>query len=215
MPGLRIETFRWLTVEQDKLSPNIGCGMVLKRTPKFYGSDAFNKVLSSYSIRNIYTDTVAQKLLQSEKTIKQFYTSALSLMSLNDNFRITFANSQLFLLVDFDKESAWILGEVENRLLFINYYRDLVPNILKEFGIVISGSYGRLMPVGWQNLYDVIDAEFVKSYSDIKTIEILSVLTKARWRSPILSIGINLLNLAAPETIREKVAEVFEKNISS
>ena len=116
------------------------------------------------------------------------------------------------MLIDYNQESVWFIGEVEKRLAFVNYYRDIIPNILKEFGIVLSGSYGRLLPVGWQNIFDVIDDEFAKTHTEVKTIEILSVITDARWRQPILSIGISLLNLSTPEIIHEKICEVLVKN---
>jgi hypothetical protein len=211
--GSRIEVFRWLEIDQDKLSPRIGGGLVLQRTPKFYGGEAFNKILERYDIKNIYADKIAQGLLQKEEIVKYFCTNALKSISLNENFRLTFANYSIILLIDYKKESAWFLGIVENRLLFVNYYREVVPNILKESGVSLSGSFNRLLPIGWQNLYDVIINDFVQENPQVKTIEILSVITDVRWRQPILGIGINLLNSASLKTASDKISSILRKDI--
>jgi hypothetical protein len=208
--SLRIDTFKWLSIEQKYLSPLLGCGLVLKRIPKLHTSDVFEKVMSGYKASKIYADKPAQKVMQTEKLIKYFCQSALSGVPLNENFRNVFAPYNLILLIDINEESAWFIGDVENRLALVNYYRDVVPNILKAFGIIVTGSVVRLMPVGWQNLYDVIDENLVKSYPDIKSVEILSLITDARYRSHVLSIGINLLNLTSPEVIREKILNAIK-----
>jgi hypothetical protein len=209
----RVETFRWLEIDQDKLSPRIGCGLVLQHVPKFYGGEAFNKIFERYDIMNIYADKVAQGLLQKEEIVKYFCANALKSVSLNENFRLIFADYPIILLIDYKKESVWFLGVVENRLPFINYYREVVPNILKESGILLSGSFNRLLPIGWQNLYDVIINDFIEENPPVKTIEILSVITDARWRQPILGIGINLLNLAALKTVNGKISSILRKDI--
>jgi hypothetical protein len=211
--GSRIEVFRWLEIDQDKLSPRIGGGLVLQRTPKFYGGEAFNKILELYDIKNIYADKIAQGLLQKEEIVKYFCGNALKSISLNENFRLTFANYSMILLIDYKKESAWFLGIVENRLLFVNYYREVVPDILKESGVSLSGSFNRLLPIGWQNLYDVIINDFVQENPQVKTIEILSVITDVRWRQPILGIGINLLNSASLKTASDKISSILRKDI--
>ncbi len=210
--GSRIEVFRRLKIDQDKLSPRIGCGLVLQRTPKFYGGEAFNKILERYDIKNIYADKIAQGLLQKEEIVKYFCANALKSISLNENFRLIFANYSIILLFDYKKESAWFLGIVENRLPFVNYYREVVPNILKESGILLSGSFNRLLPIGWQNLYDVIINDFIQENPQVKTIEILSVITDVRWRQPVLGIGIYLLNLASVKAVSEKISSILRKD---
>jgi hypothetical protein len=208
--GLRIETFRWLAIDRSKLSPKIGCGMVLEQVPKFYASDTFNKVFASYDINSIYADKPAQALLQTENIVKHFCMNAFGSLPLNENFRTMFAKHQIILLIDKKVKSAWFIGSIENRLPFINYYREIIPNIFKEIDITLSGSLMRILPIGWQNLYDFTATDFLKYHRQVKTIEILSVITDARWRSPVLSLGINLLNLMTPDTIRDKVLEVLK-----
>lgn len=207
--GLRVETFAWLNIEQDRLSPKIGCGLVLVNLPKLYVSDAFRQVFAGYKIDNIYADKPAQKLLKNEKIVQQFCSNALAAISLNENFRTVFKNFRVILLVDQSKSSAWFIGEVENRLPFLNYYREVVPNILKSMGIILTGSITRLLPIGWQNLYDILTNEALKNNPEVKIIEILSIITDTRWRNNILGIGINLLNLTTPKTIEQQIVEVL------
>ncbi|MBS4016496.1 MAG: hypothetical protein KGZ86_08710 [Candidatus Latescibacteria bacterium] len=207
--ALRVEIFSWLPVEQDKLSPRIGCGLVLVNIPKFHGSDAFRQILAGYRIKNIFADKTAQKLLKTEKIVQQFCTNALASISLNENFRTVFKNYRMIFLIDQQKESAWLIGDVENRLPFLSYYREVVPNILKEMGITLTGSFTRLLPIGWQNFYDVIDKDIFKTHPEVTVIEILSIITDARWRNQVLGIGINLLNLTTPATIQQRIIEVL------
>jgi hypothetical protein len=209
MSGLRIESYAWLLIEQDKLSPRIGCGLTLVNIPRFHGSDTFRQILVNYSIKNLFADTSAQKLLKNEKIVKQFCTNAIAAISLNENFRLVFRNYHVILLIDQQKESGWLIGDVENRLPFLNYYREIVPNILKEMGIILNGSLTRILPIGWQNLYDIIKNECFKDHPEVKAIEILSVVTDARWRNHVLGIGINLLNLMTPATIQQRITEVL------
>ncbi|MCS7258098.1 MAG: hypothetical protein NZ601_01805, partial [candidate division WOR-3 bacterium] len=115
------------------------------------------------------------------------------------------------LLIDKHVESAWILTEAENRLPFINYYKEIVPKVLKEFGVILSSIHPQVLPVGWQNLYDVFDEKFIKTHSEIKALEILSTLTDIRYRNYVLSIGVNLLNLSSPEIIKQKILEVLSE----
>lgn len=209
--SLRIETFCWMRVEQDKLSPRIGCGLVLVNLPRLHTSDAFHQVFAGYRIQNVYADKTAQKILRTEKIVQQFCANALAAIALSENFRIVFKNFRIILLVDQNKESAWFIGDVENRLPFLNYYRDVVPNILKEMGIAFTGSFTRLLPIGWQNLFDVIEQDIFKTHPEVKAIEILSVITDTRWRNRVLGIGINLLNLTTPATIQERILGVLPK----
>lgn len=211
---LRIEKFRCLEINRAILSPKLGCGLVLQKIPKVNLNMAMEKALAAYKINKYFADKPAAKFIQDEKYIKQFYANVQSAMLLSENFQKTFDKIPIIMVYDYSQESAWFIGDVEGRLVFTNYYRDIMPNILKEFKVGLVGSYARLLPLGWQNLYDVIDAEFVKSNPAVKTIEILSVITDARFRNSVLSIGINLLNLGTPETIKEKIQEVITRKIN-
>ncbi|MEO0083319.1 MAG: hypothetical protein ABIK33_02900 [candidate division WOR-3 bacterium] len=205
MPKLRIAEHKWLFIEQDKLNPNIGCGLCLKRTPQYHFPDALQRVFQTYQIKQIFADKSAQQILEDINVIRQFYNNANAKMLLSDNFRITFAHYLIYLIIDKTKQSAWFLADAENRLIFNNYYKEMFLTICSKFGIALAGSYARLIEVGWQNLYDVFDEDFIKSLPMIKTIEIMTNIPDVRWRNPNLSISISLLHLANPEEIRQTI----------
>ncbi len=208
---LRIEKNKWLEINCDLLSPKLGCGLALQQVPKFHISAAMDKVLSAYKIKNAFADGAAQKILQDEKIIKQFYTNAVSSMPIEENFQSALNNITMYMLIDFHQESVWFIANVDGRLAFINYFRDVVPNIFKQFNLGFSGSLARLLPIGWQNLFDVIDSDFIRINPEVKTIEILSVLIDVRFRSSILGIGTNLLNHNTPDEITKKIQEILPK----
>lgn len=209
--GLRIEKNRYLVIDQDILNPRIGCGLVLTKIPRYHNiSEMFRKALNVYGIKTLYADKACQLLLEKDSVVKEFSQNALNAMPLHNNLQKVFSPKQVFLLIDQTKETGWFLAEAENRLPFLNYYKDVVPILMKKFGILLSGSIQRLLPLGWQNLYDVFDEDFIKNHPEIKSIEILSVLTDTRFRYPVLSIGINLLNINPADTVREKVLEVLK-----
>lgn len=205
----RLESKCWLEINRDKLSSHLGCGLVLSQTPKFHSSEAFHQVFRSYQIQNIYADKTAQKILRTEKIVAVFCKNALAGVALNENFRSVFQKYKLIFLLDRQKESCWILGDADNRLPFLNYYREIIPNILREYGINLTGSTVRLLPIGWQNLYDLIEMEIFKEHPEIKNIEILSLITDVRYCNNTLGLGINLLNLSTPQTIYHRIKDVL------
>ncbi len=208
--NLRIVKNRYLIIDQSILNPRIGCGLVLATIPRYYNiSEQFRKALSVYGIKILYADKNAQLFLEKENLVKDFCQNALTGMALHSNLQKVFNDKQIFLLIDPSKETGWLLAKPENRLPFLNYYKDVVPILLKRAGILLSGSSQRLLPLGWQNLYDVFDEDFIKNHPEIKSIEILSVLTDTRFRYPVLSIGINLLNIKPADAVRDKVIEVL------
>jgi hypothetical protein len=207
---LRLEVNRWLEIEVHRLNPLIGCGLVLSKIPRFYPSEAFQQIFYGYHIKKLYADKECQKLLNTEKIVDVFCHNALKGIPLGENFRTVFYNYRAILLIDKAVKNCWFLGESENRLPFINYYREIVPKILKEHQIILSGAFHQLLPIGWQNLYDVFDEKFIKLHSEIKGLEVLSTITDTRYRNYVLGVGINLLNLSAPETIKKKIIEALE-----
>lgn len=203
MPAeLRINTNKTINIDFDYLSQKFGCGKALLEVPRFSGSLAFNKVMESYGINNLYADKRAAKFLHDEKTIGTFCSNAISgKVPLNTNFKFAFVNIDCLLAIDEKRASSWFLSEPENKLAITNYYRDALPNMLSKKGITLTGATVRITPIGWQNLYDIATGDFVNSQKNLKQIEILATLPGARWREPILGLGVTLLNLADPNTI--------------
>ncbi|MCS7258158.1 MAG: hypothetical protein NZ601_02130, partial [candidate division WOR-3 bacterium] len=89
---LRVEHYRWLEIEVSRLNPLIGCGLVLSKIPRFYGSESFHRVIEGYRIKKLYADRISQKLLNNENIVEIFCKNALSGIPLGENFRTVFYN---------------------------------------------------------------------------------------------------------------------------
>jgi len=208
--GLRVNTIRYLEVNQDKLNPQLGCGSVMKQIPKFYGGDAFHKAMAKYGISHTFADQPAKLHLQTDTVVRNLYLYSRESIPLHENFYNAFRKRPVLLIVDYKKESVWFIGDTQKQLPFVNYYRDVMPHIVREWGIILSGSFQGLTPLGWQNLYDAINYRFISANPKIKTVEILSIVNDVRWRPPVLNLGINFLNISLPDVIREKINEVLQ-----
>jgi hypothetical protein len=212
-PILRLNFLRAIRVSIDYLSPKIGCGKVLASIPIFPASESFLKAMESYGIKIIYADKIAQKYLTNSKFAGPFMSNAATgKTSLEANFKFSFTTADMVLAYDDRKGSAWFLAEPDNKLALENYYRDAVPNILKSLGLTLTGSTVRLTPYGWQNLFDVINADFVRSHPEVKRIEVMTVLAGLRWRPPDLGLGITLLNFAEPDKIKNDIEALIKKS---
>jgi hypothetical protein len=211
-PTLRLNTARVIKVSLDHLSPKIGCGRVLLSVPIFSASDSFRKAMEGYGLKTIYADKLAQKHLENSKLAGPFMSNVLTGKTpLDANFKFSFNTVDMVLAVDEAKGSAWFLSEPSNKLALDNYYRDAVPNILKSLGITLTGSTIRLTPYGWQNLFDIINADFVYYHPEVKRVEVMTVLAGLRWREPDLGFGITLLNFTEPGKIRNDIEALLKK----
>jgi hypothetical protein len=117
----------------------------------------------------------------------------------------------MYLAFDDKKESAWFVSELSSKLALENYYRDAVPNILKSLGVTLTGSVIRLTPYGWQNIFDIINNDFVHNHPEVKRVEVMTVLAGLRWRTPDLGLGITLLNFTEPDKIRSDIEGLLKK----
>lgn len=212
-PMLRLHILRVIRVSMDRLSPKIGCGKVLSSIPIFPVSDSFLKAMESYGIKIIYADKPAQKHLTNSKFAGPFMSNAVNGKTpLEANFKFSFTAADMILVYDDQKGSAWFLSEPSNKLALENYYRDAVPNILKSLGLTLTGSTVRLTPYGWQNLHDIINADFVRAHPQVKRVEVMTVLAGLRWRPPDLGLGITLLNFAEPDKIKNDIEALIKKS---
>jgi hypothetical protein len=206
---LRVQVERMLVLNSGFLSPRIGCGLMLTKVPLYRGNEVFMDCMRTYNYPNVFADKPAVKLFDDNETLmRQFCDNAESnKMALKLNFRAVYAPKDIYLAVDTNKRAAYFLAETEFKLALLNYYRDALPNIAKVLNLTLGGSPGRLTPVGWQNLYDVTnDVNFKLDYAAVERIEGSASVPAVRWRSPVLEIGVNLLNFSDPRTIREGIA---------
>jgi hypothetical protein len=211
-PMLRINITHVIKVSIDNLSPKIGCGKILASVPIFPASESFHKAMESYGIKIIYADKPAQKHLANSKYSGPFISNAATGKTAIDlNFKFSFTSADMYLAYDDKKESAWFVSELSSKLALENYYRDAVPNILKGLGVTLTGSVVRLTPYGWQNIFDIINSDFVHNHLEVKRVEVMTVLAGLRWRTPDLGLGITLLNFTEPEKIRSDIEGLLKK----
>ena len=211
-PILRLNNTRVIKVLIDHLSPKIGCGKVLTSIPVFNSAESFRKAMESYGVKIIYADKAAHKYLENSKMTGPFISNIMtSKTPIDSNFKYSFPNTDIVLAVDDEKGNAWFLAEPSNRLALENYYRDAVPNILKSLGVTLTGSTVRLTPYGWQNMFDIVNADFIHNHPDVKRVEVMTVLAGLRWREPDLGMGITLLNFTEPDKIRNDIEALLKK----
>ncbi|MEO0067954.1 MAG: hypothetical protein ABIK23_02330 [candidate division WOR-3 bacterium] len=193
---LRFETLRSMEISFNRLSPGFGCGLMLSSLPAFTSSDPLITIMSNYGFEKIYADKTAQKILTNSGLLKTFYDNAFKNKTpLQQNFRSTFGNQEIFLVFDNAIKTAWFIAEPQNKIALANYFRDAVSFRLKSEGIVLFGSTNRLTPVGWQNLHDLLQEKFMQRLGRIERVEIANLLTGVRWAPPTLKIGVTLLNM--------------------
>jgi hypothetical protein len=204
MPSrLRLEQNHSLEISFAKLSPRIGCGLMLKNLPRANLSDPLVNVMSNYGLTTLAADKAAQKLVDNSGLLKGFYDNAFThKLPLKQNFRTTYGHLEVYLAHDPQARSAWFIAEPQNRMALANYFRDAASLGLKALGILLVGSTARLTAVGWQNLYDLWTDNFITAHSTVQRVEVMSILSGVRWRSPCLGLGVTLLNIRELQEIR-------------
>jgi hypothetical protein len=212
--SLRIVTEKLINVDQALLSPKIGCGLMLSRIPRYSPNDVLREVIQSYDYETVFADKQAAKFLDSnESLVRSFCSNAEgSRMPIKVNYKAAFGLKDVFLVLDLNAKSAYFIQAPENKLALNNYYRDVMPGLMQSFGVALSGSTNRLTPVGWQSLHDLMtDGDFRSDFPDVEKIEIMSTLSTSRWRKPVAEIGVNMLNLSDPKSIRQGLFKEVRK----
>lgn len=205
-PRLRLDTHRSIEISQARLSPRIGCGLMLTGIPRFESSDALMNILGNYGYTSVRADKPAQAILRNSTLLKTFYDNCFNNKTpLRQNFRATYGHLEIALALDQEAKTAWFIADQHNRIALANYYRDALSLGLKSIGILLLGSTVRLTPVGWQNLHDLLTDEFLQAHREIERVEIMTVISGARWRKPSLGIGVTLLNVREPADIKTAV----------
>jgi len=207
MPAkLRLEAFRMLEISLARLSPQYGCGQMLRGLPKLGGPDPLLNAMSTYGFPELAADKSAQKLFQNSALLKQFYDNAFTnKTALKQNFRSVYGHLEAYLALDSQARAAWFVAEPPNRIALVNYFRDATTLGLKPLGVLLLGSTVRLTPVGWQNLYDQLTDKFFNDHPGVQRVEVMSVLGGVRWRANCLGLGVTLLNFREPADIQDLV----------
>jgi hypothetical protein len=195
-----------MAINSSFLSPRIGCGQMLTRIPAYQGNEIFRDVMRAYSFPKLHADKPAAKILEDEEHLmRQFCINAEDgKLPLKLNFRGVYAVRDIFLLTDQARQSAYFVAAPDNRLALTNYYRDAMFKLPEMLGLTLAGSTNRLTPIGWQNLHDIMnDVNFRSSYPGVERIEVMASLPAARWRQPVLEVGVNLLNFSNAKAVRQ------------
>ncbi len=196
MPAkLRLEAHRSMEITSATLSPEYGCGAMLRGLPRFNASDPLHNAMANYGYENLFADKAAQKIVENSGLLKQFYDGAFaSKTPLRQNFKTVYGHLEVFMALDAAAKTAWFVAEPSNRMALMNYYRDAVSLGLKPLGVLLLGSTVRLTAGGWQNLHDLLSDKFFNAHPSIHRIEILGVEGGARFRNNTLGLGVTLLN---------------------
>jgi hypothetical protein len=192
---LRLEAHRSLEISLATLSPNFGCGKMLRSLPRFNASDPLLNAMSNYGYPELAGDKPSQKLVENSGLLKQFFDNAFTnKMPLRQNFKGTYGHLEVFMALDAPVRTAWFVADPTNRVALENYFRDAVSLSLKTLGILLLGSTVRLTAAGWQNLHDLLSGKFLDEHQDIQRVEIMGTLAGVRWRASCLGLGVMLLN---------------------
>jgi hypothetical protein len=196
MPAkLRLEAYRSLEISIATLSPNFGCGKMLRALPRFNASDPLLNAMSNYGYPDLAGDKPAQKLVENSGLLKQFFDNAFTnKMPLRQNFKGTYGHLEVFMALDASVRTAWFVADTASRVALENYFRDALSIGLKTLGIMLIGSTVRLTAAGWQNLHDLLSDKFLSNHPGIQRIEIMGTLDGVRWRGNCLGLGVTLLN---------------------
>jgi hypothetical protein len=192
---LRLEAYRSLEISFALLSPNFGCGVMLRGLPRFNASDPLHNAMSNYDYENLFADKAAQKTVENSGLLKQFYDNAFTNKTpLRQNFKNVYGHLEIFMAIDAAAKTVWFVADATNRVALMNYYRDAVSLGLKPLGVLLLGSTVKLTAAGWQNLHDLLTDKFFNDHAGIQRVEIMSVMDGIRWRAGTLSLGVTLLN---------------------
>ncbi|MCS7249768.1 MAG: hypothetical protein N2323_04020 [candidate division WOR-3 bacterium] len=180
------EEERFLVISSEYLSEKVGCGAILKNIPVFREIIGLWQAFKNYGIEEVRADKQSQKILQKEEIVGPFCSNALvNKIPLKPNFKTSFLNQDIYLIVDEYKKIAYFISEPANKLAIVNYYRDAVPNLAKKLNIFIRGALSKLNPKGYKNLYELLNSEIIPLLKEknIKNIEIISA-----------GVGISIVN---------------------
>lgn len=180
------EEEKFLIISSEYLNEKIGCEAILKNIPVFHEIVGLCQAFKNYGIDEVRADKLAQKILQKEEIVGPFCSNALvNKIPLKPNFRTSFLNQDIYLIVDEYKKIAYFISEPANKLALVNYYRDAVPNLAKKLNILIRGALMKLNPKGFKNLYELLNSEIIPLLKErnIKNIEIISA-----------GVGISIVN---------------------
>lgn len=188
-----------LQVDRRLLDPASGCGLMLATTPRYHPANAFPDVMRRYDFANVYADKRAARILDEDGDLMRQFCHRLDEfgVALRQNFLAIYAPCGIHLALDPNQHAAYFLAEPESYLALRNYFRDALPGALEQLGIAFKGSSSRLTPVGWHNLFELVNnTDFRCHVPPLRSIEVMAMASNANWHAPNLYLSVSLLNLA-------------------
>lgn len=207
------EEEKFLVISSEYLSEKIGCGAILKNIPIFHEIIGLSQAFKNYGIDEVRADKQAQKILQKEEIVGPFCSNALvNKIALKPNFKTSFLNQDIYLIVDEYKKIAYFISEPANRLAIVNYYRDAIPNLAKKLDILVRGALTKLNQKGYKNLYELLNSEIIPllKEKDIKNIEIIGASVGISIINHSLRLEVSLVNFSE---LPKLIAEIKKKLI--
>ncbi len=211
---IRREEEKFLIISSEYLSEKIGSGAILKNIPVFHEIIGLCQAFKNYGIDEVRADKQAQKILQKEEIVGPFCSNALvNKIPLRHNFRTSFLNQDIYLIVDEYKKIAYFISEPANKLAIVNYYRDAVPNLGKKLNLTIRGALIKLNPKGYKNLYELLNSEIIPLLKEknIKNIEIISAGVGIGIVNHSLRLEVGLINFSDVKKLMEEIKKVLNK----
>ncbi|MFO7676200.1 MAG: hypothetical protein R6X12_07800 [bacterium] len=209
-PRLRLDAERSLEISLARLSPRIGCGLMLGGLPGLGGPEPLLNIMENYGYGRLAADKPGRKVVENSSLLKTFHENAfIQKLPIRRNFQQVYGQRDVLLALDEREKRAWFVGDPQNRLVLANYHRDSLALGLKPHGVALVGSMVRLSAVGWQNLAELLDDRFLDAHPEVQRVEVLTVITGVRWRPPCLGIGASFLNFQELEKVSRAAAAVL------
>lgn len=208
---IKREEEKFLIISSQYLNEKIGCGAILKNIPIFHEIVGICQAFKNYGIDEVRADKQAQKILQKEEIVGPFCSNALvNKIPLRHNFRTSFLNQDICLIVDEYKKIAYFISEPANKLAIINYYRDAIPNLAKKLNILVRGALTKLNSKGYKNLYELLNSEIISLLKEknIKSIEIIGAGVGISIINHSLRIETGLINFLDIKKLIEEIKKI-------
>ncbi|MEO0108983.1 MAG: hypothetical protein ABIK62_07445 [candidate division WOR-3 bacterium] len=212
--ALRLQAEKALSINGSWLSPKIGCGLMLAKMPNYSADEVLRDVMRNYGYSSIRADKQAAKFLDTHSDLLQSFCANAegAKMPIEVNYKTVFGSKDLILVTDSSARTAYFVAAAENKLALNNYFRDAMPGLLQSMKLTLGGSTSRLTPIGWQNLHDLLTlGDFRFDFPDVERLEIMASLPAARWRKPVLEVGVNMLNFQEVRVTREALIKEYRQ----
>ncbi|MDW8114638.1 MAG: hypothetical protein RMJ34_06865 [candidate division WOR-3 bacterium] len=211
---IKREEEKFLVISSEYLNEKVGCGAILKNILVYNEIVGLLEAFKYYGINEVRADKQAQKILQKEEIVGPFCSNALiNKIPLKPNFKTSFLNQDIYLIVDEYKKIVYFISEPINKLAIVNYYRDAIPNLAKKLNIAVRGAFAKLNFTGYKNIYELLNSEIIPLLKEknIVSIEIISAGVGISIVNHSLRLETGLINLSEAKKLIEKIKKILSE----